>query len=281
MARKISEIKNDIAKSFMADRGVAEKYGFAPGADFGEVFSRVSLESVIFYIVASAIYVLECLFDDLRGDVDDKLSTAVLATLPWYHQVCLEYQHGDELVFNDATKRFGYAAVDPDKRVIRYAACRDAGGGVEILVSSADAEGRPQAVADEVMEPFRHYLSRMKPAGIITAVNSFPPDYVEITVTVQYDPLLMNPDGTLIADQSRPVDEAVEHYVRNIVFGGTFNKTKLVDAVQEAAGVIDLSLDRVRKRTSDGEFTDLDSNNYTAKGGAFIPVLISRYEIQI
>lgn len=51
MARTIAEIKESIAADFMRNSDVARAYGFEAGAAFTSHFSRVSIESLLFYIV--------------------------------------------------------------------------------------------------------------------------------------------------------------------------------------------------------------------------------------
>lgn len=255
---------------FVADPVIREKYGLSGTVTFDEAFSRVSIESIIFFVVASAIYVVEAIFDRYREDIDAKIVGAVLASLPWYHKIALEYQHGDDLSWNETTWSYGYSSISESKKLVRYAACRDMGGGVRILVSGADESGRPVRLSDDVLTAFKHYLNRRKPAGVIVDVYSLDPDILELSLSVQYNPLVVNPDGSLISDPSVfPVEHAVTGYLKGIVYGGTFNKTKLVDSLQAAEGVIDVVLMEAKATLPDGEVKEITGNNYTAKGGSF------------
>ena len=259
--------------AFMSDRTIRQGYGLTSTAGFDDTFSAVSVENIIFQIVASAIYVLETIFDKFRTDVDKRLSTAIVATIPWYHRICLEFQYGDELVYDEATGQFGYANIDESKQVVRYASCRDIGGAVRLLVSGENPDGDPTALSNSVLDVFKQYISRRKPAGILVDVYSFNPDRVSINMTVQYDALLLRADGSLITDASiYPVEDAVNGYLKGIVYGGTFNKTKLVDSVQDAYGVIDIIVNSVSVVSDSGTATVITGNNYTAIGGAFQPL---------
>lgn len=271
MARTIKEIKKTMTDQFMADSTVRTRYGLTGSSSFDETFSSVSIENIIFFIVASAMYVLETIFDSFKTEVDSKVATAVLASIPWYHQICLEYQQGDELIFDETTQQFRYPSVDESKRVVKYAACRDRGGGVLILVSGEGEDGIPAALSDDILVPFKSYINSRKPAGIPAEIRSYNPDQIQIGMTVQYDPMLMNADGTLVADPSVfPVEEAVSRYLQGIVYGGIFNKTKLVDAIQETQGVEDVMLLSVSaKSDTTPDFASVSGNNYTAVSGSF------------
>lgn len=271
MARSIREIKAAMTAEFMADPTIVSRYGLAPGATFDATFSTVSIENIWFSIVASAIFVLESLFDAFREDVDTKLESAVVASIPWYHKIALEFQYGDELVFDEATQGFRYADVDESKRLVKFTAARDLGGGVYVLASGANAAGNPVALSAPVLAAFEAYMRQRKPAGVLLEVHSYAPDVVRLSMRVQFDPQLIASDGTSIADPSvRPVDAAINGYLRGIVYGGVFNKTKLVDAVQAVPGVRDVILDTVWVRPASGGFAVLAANSYTSVGGAFV-----------
>lgn len=271
MARTIREIKAAMTQQFMSDPTIVEMYGFTEGAVFEDTFSAVSLESIWFSIVASAIYVLETLFDLFRADVDKKISGAVVASIPWYHKIALEFQYGDSLVFDEATQGFVYPVVDTTKQLVKFAACRDMGGGVYVLVSGADSSGNPVALSSDVLSAFESYLRERKPAGVLLSVNSLNPDLVRSVMTVQYDPQVLTPDGELITDPSvKPVEDAVNSYLKGIVYGGVLNKTKLVDAVQVARGVIDVVLTSVSVKPANGSsYEVVTGNNYRSVGGSF------------
>lgn len=269
--RTIKEIKKGITDAFMADVNIRKKYGITGDSSFDDTFSQVSIESIIFFVVASAMYVIEALFEQFRKDVDDTIATGIIASIPWYHKISLEYQHGDELVFDEATMQYRYPVTDESKRLVKFASCRDAGGGIDILVSGAGDDGLPEALSTDVQTAFKQYLILRKPAGIIVNVRSLDPDLVHVAMQVQYDPLVMNPDGSLISAPSVfPVEDAIADYLKGIVYGGVLNKTRLTDAVQTAAGVEDLVLASVSAKSAvDTEFTEVVKNSYTAVGGAF------------
>ena len=256
---------------FMADPVLREKYGLAADDTFDGSFSAVSFESILFGIMAAAIYTLEAIFDAFRREIDTKIAGSVVASIPWYHKICLEYQHGDKLVLNEATSEYGYEIIDDSKRMVKFAACRDRGGGVYILVAKEGADGYPEALSNDVLTAFREYVNRRKPAGIITDVYSYNPDDITLSIRVQYDPILLNSDGSLISDPSVfPVENAINDYLASILYGGTFNRNKLIDAVQSAEGVQDLILGDVSAKASAAQsYSVVEGNNYTSVGGSF------------
>jgi len=260
-----------MTQQFMADSTIIERYGFQAGSAFEDTFSAVSLESIWFSIVATAIYILETLFDAFKEDVDAKISEAVVATIPWYHKIALAFQYGDELEYDEKTQGYIYPEIDTSKQIVKFAACRDLGGLVYVLASKADANGRPTALSAAELSAFDSYLRQCKPAGVLLQTDSFNPDQVRVSVTVQYNPQVINSDGQLIADPSiYPVEDAINAYLAGIVYGGALNKTKLVDAIQAAGGVVDVVLSSVSVKPDNGSaYETVSGNNYNSVGGSF------------
>ena len=270
MARSINDIKKTMTDAFMADADIREKYGLAADATFDDSFSSVSLENILFYIIAACCHVLEVFFDTHKADVDTKISRAVVASVPWYHKMALQFQYGDVLVFDEATQQYVYATSNLEKQKVKYVAVRDRGTSILILVSGEKDE-RPAVLSDDVLTAFKSYMNRIKIAGVILAIRSLPADLITVSATVHIDPLVIDKQGTRISDGSKPVEEAVENYLKGILYGGTFNKTKLVDAIQSVEGVADVELLSCSYSTDEGRnYKTISGNNYTAVGGSFV-----------
>lgn len=270
MARTIKEIKKQMTDTFMGNSTLREAYGLTGNTSWEQNFSAVSLENILIYIVATAICMLEMLFDGFKTDVDVKISQAVVASVPWYHKIARSFQFGDELVFDEQTQQFKYAHVDESKQVVKYVSVRDMGGSIQIL-ASADVSGKPVPLTENVLTAFKYYLNRCKIAGVNLSVRSINADKIQMSVMVQIDPMVIGNTGKRLSDGKYPVIEAVNSYLANILYGGTFNKTKLVDAIQNVTGVVDITLGTCSAKTSDAtEYKDIPSNNYTAFSGCFI-----------
>lgn len=270
MARSINDIKKTMTDAFMADVNIREKYGLAADATFEDSFSSVSLENILFYIIAACCHVLEVFFDTHRSEVDAKISRAVVASVPWYHKMALQFQYGDVLVFDEATQQYVYRSEDIKKKKVKYVAVRDRGTSIQILVSG-EKDGRPTPLSDEVLTAFKSYMNRIKIAGVILAIRSLPADLITVTATIHIDPLVIDKQGIRIADGSKPVEDAVKNYLKGILYGGTFNKTKLVDAILSVDGVSDVELSSCNYSTDEGKnYKIISGNNYVAVGGSFV-----------
>ena len=277
MARTVAEIKKTMTDAFLANETLREKYGLSSSSTWTNSFSPVSLENIIIYIVATAFYVLERLFDQYLVDVAEKVDGAVVASVPWYHKVALEYQKGYDLVLNEKTQRYEYAKVDESKQIVKYAAVRDRGTSVQILVSG-DQGGNPVALSNADLTPFKYYMNRVKVAGVILNITSKDSTRISVAATIYVDPLVINSKGESIADGTKPVEEAISNHLKNILYGGVFNKTKLVDTIQAVDGVTDVELGEFKYQEADDLSSTMNvivGNNYNGEAGSYVPVALS------
>lgn len=256
---------------FMADATIRDLYGIEGVVTFENTFSPVSLESIIFYIVATCAYVVESLFDRHREEVATIASQSIVATVPWYYSQALAYQHGDALQYDAETGRWGYAVTDTAKQVVKFVAVRDRGTSVQILVSG-EKDKRPVALENAILTPFTRYMNSIKIAGVMLSVRSYDADQVKVTAQITIDPLVLDSTGKKIDGGSYPVRDAITQYLYNIIYGGTLNKQKLVDAIQAVPGVVDVVLVNVEYSLDGASYQQVTGNNYTARAGCFVPV---------
>lgn len=275
MARTVSEIKKTMTDAFMADANIREKYGLKEGDTWNRCFSSVSLESIMFFIVAACCHVLEVVFEEYVKVVDDKVSMAVVASVPWYYKMAKAFQYGDSLVLNEDTQQYGYATIDEGKQVVKYAAVRDRGTSVQILVSG-EKDGKPVALSNSVLTVFKEYMNRVKVAGVVLNISSKESDKLSISATISVDSLVIDENGVKLSDGTMPIEEAIENHLKDIQYGGTFNKTKLITAILSVDGVEDVELGTCSyKRDGDLSWTTLAGNNYIGESGSYIPEKLS------
>ncbi len=268
MARTTAEIKKTMTDAFLADATIRARYGLKAGATWSGSFSDVSLENVLLWVVAACCHVVEVLTEQWVTEVEGQMASAVVASVPWYYKVAKAFQYGDALTLDEGTGQYKYATEDTAKQVVKYVAVRDRGTSVEIL-ASGEKDGEPAALEAGVLTAFKQYMNRVKIAGVVLNIRSQAADRLTIGATIWVDPLVVGSDGKRLSDGVRPVDEAVKTYLKNIAYGGTFNKTKLVDAIQAVEGVEDVELGECQYMTADGSvWTTVKGNNYTAAGGS-------------
>lgn len=269
MARTIHEIMRSMTNAYMANPILRERYGFEEGDTFERRFSPVSLERILIYIIASAHYLMERILDRHMQEVSALINQSVVATIPWYHHMALSYQHGHQLVLNEHSMRYEYPSVETSSRKVKYAAVRDRGNSIQMLVSG-EQDGLPVPLPNDVLTAFEAYMKAIKTAGVVLSVSSLPADVLEITAEIQIDPMFISRQGERLRDGAPVVEEAIRAYLKGIVYGGRYNKTKLVDAIQAVEGVVDVVLSECYATAHGGERKLIQGNNYTALSGSFL-----------
>jgi len=138
--------------------------------------------------------------------------------------------------------------------------------GVVFIKVATENNGNIEALDVNHLPAFKEYIARIKDAGNQVHITSTKGDQLVLKLDVYVDPLMVyiNPDdieryktlieegkfqsdsnhlfdannGVLIADPSvKPVEEAINNYLRNIEFNGAFVQSYLIDAVQKSEGV--------------------------------------------
>ena len=263
--RSINEIAQSIRADFVANSTLQEVYGLDVSKTFDEQFSKVSIEAILTYIVAVAIWTLESLMDQHQKDIDEAITKNAVCSIPWYHAQAMAFQLGHFVEFNPETYRFEYPEVDETARIIQFAAVRqlEVEGVTKLRVYVSKAGKQPLSPAE--LEAFSAYITGIGAAGTHFEIISQAPTSLAFTLQVVRNAMVIDMDGNRLSGSGKPVDEAISSYLDGIIYGGVFNRTKLVDAIQQADGVSDVILNEVR---IGGEV--ITSQNIEAPGGAFV-----------
>lgn len=269
MARTLNEITQTIKAVFMANQTLVEAYGLDSTKTFDEQFSAVSIETAIITVIAFAHYLLEKMIASFRTEINERIESARLCSIPWYREKALEFQYGHSLMFNNSTYDFGYAEIDEDARIIRHVAVRQLEATVTKLQIYTNLEGKT-ALPRSQHEAFQAYMRQIGAAGTHYEFISKNPDRLRLTLQVIYKPLLLNSAGQNRSDGTFPVREAINEYIDAISFGGTLNRTELIDAIQAVEGVSDIVLTKVEHAQSSGSFITVLGQNVNSSSGSFI-----------
>lgn len=287
MSRSIQEIFDEI---------IVEKETFSslddlvPNPDSSQTFlddltssSKVAIWRLMFWVMAVAIFIHESLFDAFKADVEKRALEIVPAVTQFYVIEALKFQLGDELVFTDSTFKFAdsTSAAALAKQIVAQASARDINEVVTLKIAKDDGSGGLEKLTPTEKTAFEAYLNKIKIAGTKTIVISDDPDLLKIAYTIQFDPLVMKADGTLIADGTSPVQEAIDAYIEGLPFDSTFRVQDLTDAIQLARGVINAVADVVEAKFALLDFTNIlevNTETYLPNAGYLItdpsPILV-------
>ena len=259
MARTVKEIKDAMTATFCQERAVVEKYGLNPKKSFDQQFSSASIENILFYCFAFAVWTLEVLFDKHRTEVERKIEQLEPHTLRWYVNKAKAFMYGYQLVkdadYYDTTE---VSETDIDKaRVVKYAVASESNTVVYLKVAARGEDGQPAKLNASQFASLTSYMNSVKDAGVAIKLVNENADKIRINMVVYYDPTVMNSDGA-VADGTQPVLEAVKTVITNLPFNGVFRKSDLLAAVIDVSGVEVADIVSVKVKTANAaDFADV------------------------
>lgn len=239
MARSVAEIKKEITGYFIANDTVISLYGIDTSKSFEDQFSKVSVESIMFYVVAVAVWSLEVLFDKHKVEISDMIEASKPHRLKWYVNKTLAFQYGRALV-NDSDV-YDNTNITPDQlyaeQVVKYAAAVEQSGRIVMKVArESDGERSQLTNAQEVA--LLAYLKDIKDAGVRIELVNKPANAFKAVIDVYYDPMILGADLSSLAEGGTPVRDAVVDFIQNLPFNGEYRNAALIDRLQAVPGVV-------------------------------------------
>ncbi|MCX6232609.1 MAG: hypothetical protein NTZ33_13820 [Bacteroidetes bacterium] len=257
MARSVIEIKNIIITAKNNEASLAVYV--SPSA--------TALFNLWAYIVALAIWTLEVIFDNHKTEINTKIENLIPGTLRWYHAMCLLFQYGDQLSWVNG--KFIYQVPDAGKMIVKRVAIREVAGQLRIKVCK-EAAGVPVALTNQELISFKSYMSQVKFAGTNMNIISYNACSAKFTLNLVFDPLVLTAAGANISDGIEVVKIALENYLKAIVYGGVINRTKLIDAIQNVPGVVDVYIaDFKVKEAAAAVWSTITDQNYESIAGYY------------
>lgn len=238
MARTIAEIKKDMADTFIKERAVISAYGLDGKKTFDQQFSPVSIENILFYVFAVALWTLEKLFDAHTEEVDDRIEQLEPHTLRWYVNKAKAFMFGYRLVTDtDYYDTTGMSETDIDAaRVVKYAVATESNTVVYLKVAG-EKEGSPCLLTDSQFSALNSYINEIKDAGVSVQIRNEEADDMKMKIVVYYDPTLLSAEGVSLIDGSKPVEDAVRSTITSLPFDGVLRKSDLLAAITAVRGV--------------------------------------------
>ena len=238
MARTIQQIKSELTAAFMADTTLAANYGFTAGADFDKTFSKVSIENILLYIVAAALWTHERLFDEHRAEVENLIAQLKPHTLRWYVSKVKQYRNGQPLI--DGTDQYDDTGLTDDdiaqRQVVHFAAATEAATTIYIKVAT-DNNGTKQPLTTDQLNGLKAYIAEVKDAGVRVEIINEAACRLQLSMAIYYDPMVLDGTGQNIHTAEHPVDDAIRSYIENLPFNGEYSNTALTDVLQQVEGV--------------------------------------------
>lgn len=246
MARTKTQIKAEITTPFMANETYSNAYGFDLGASFDAEFSLVSLENILFEIVAFTIYLHELMFDQHTKEVDQRLANEKAGSLPWYRTMALLFQFGFDLVPDKDFFENGNAtaAQIEASKIIKYAAVNESADSSRVILKIA---GEVNGVLSDFTDPsqieaIESYVNEFRVAGVQVTIINYKADRLYLTLQIKRDALVLNETGMSKLNGNYPVNDALQEFMKELKFNGELMLSALIDKIQLVPGVIDATL---------------------------------------
>lgn len=238
MARTIEQIKKEMTDAWLKNETLQQAYGFTADSEWLTVYSKVSLENIICYIMAAAIWTHEKLFDVHTAEVEDYIAQMKPHTLRWYVNKVKAFRSGRDLVEGtdgyddtDLTEE-DIAALQP----VKFAAASESDATVYMKVATETGGVKSPITADQ-LTGLKAYLAEVKDAGVRVELINEAGCRLKLTLDIYYNPMVLDSSGASLADGSKPVEAAIKAYIENLPFNGEYRNSALIDALQAVDGV--------------------------------------------
>ena len=268
MARNINDIKSEMARELMRNEAAAERYGFEPGTEFGDVFGAASVENILLYVWAVCAWAVEQLVGRHKAEVTAELEALIAHRPKWYRDKVLQFMEGKELVQDSDT--YDTASMSESEitaaRVVKHAVAvesRDA-SLLTIKVAGGDSGSRRPLTAEHEKQ-LKAYINEIKDAGVRTALVNMEADTFGCAVDVYYNAMLE--PGTVQAACAATIRD----YIENLPFNGEYTNMALVDRLQEVEGVKIVELLGSNAKAANESTTTQINARLTPAAGYFKP----------
>lgn len=277
MAGTVKEIKDAMTAMWIQEPAVRAAYELEEGKSFDEQFSRVSLESIWFYVVAFCAWTLETLFDIHRDEMETLYRQQHAHTFEWYNNKAKSFMLGHSLI--PFTSNYETAGLTDEQiaaaRIVTHASCVKGFNSNSVsflrLKVAKGGGGELSKLSDAELSAFSAYMNEIQDAGVDLICTSTEADAIKMTWIVYYDPQVLDAEGNrLDGSGSDVVAAAIKDYVRSLPFNGLYKMTFHVDAVQKVKGVSDAYITSAMTHTAAGaQFKAINEEGIVPDAGYF------------
>lgn len=239
MARSIDEIKLEMD---------AEQASYSELSGLTSP-SQTAVYNLWKYIVASAIWAHETLWDIFRTEIETKIANAPIGTNQWVQSKVFEFQYSDTLPQVVTLVGFvpRYSSVNEDLRIVTRASVKTLPNRI-VYVKVAKSEP-PVALNSLELDSLKGYLDEISFAGVQYNAVSMEADRLFIEATVNYQ-------GQYASIIDALVTTGIEGYLASLPFDGYVRVNALIDAIQSVEGVTDVTIHNLAIRKEADLFAD-------------------------
>lgn len=239
MARTIQEIKKEMTGVFITNDTIKALYELDPEKSFEDQFSKVSLESILFYVVAVSVWTLEKLFDRHKQEVTELINELKPHSLRWYANKAKAFQFGKSLI-PDTDQYDNTGLTDEqirEQQVVKYSAVTEKAAIVYVKVATG-SEGARIQLSPEQEAALAAYFKEVKDAGVKLQIVNNPADEFNIDIDVYYDPQVFDAGLNRLDGRGRIIHDTIASFVENLPFNGEYRNSALINTLTKLDGVV-------------------------------------------
>lgn len=202
--------------------------------------SKTAVYRLMLFIVASACWILETLFDTHKSEVDSLISQQKSGRVPWYRNLALAFQYGFDLITDsDQYDNTGFTdEAVTNSKIVKYCSVNETGESNRLVLKIAgETAGELSPLDSGQIASFTAYMNEIKYAGVkITVINN-PVDKLKLYLDVYRDPLVLDNTGVSIANGNKPVEDAIKQFLKALPFDGAFIINDFIAYLRTVEGV--------------------------------------------
>ena len=261
----IAEIKQTMTDAFMSDPEIISKYELEEGKTFDEQFKVTSIESILFFIVATAVWLFG--FNILvqhKVDITAILKENKAHRPDWYATLAKNFQFGYKLIPDTDTydnSNLTEAEIEAS-RIVKFAAAKQPKDKSILYIKVAtEVNGQKQPLSDIQLTAFKAYLIDEVPdAGVRIEIINAPADEMRLEIDIYYNALVLDGSGKRLDGSGyTTIQEAIRNYLSDLSFNGLYTNQSLIDVLQTIEGVEQAELIAAYSRY--GTYTDFQKIN--------------------
>lgn len=246
--RTRAEIKREIVDAFMANEEMQQRYGFDPNESFESQFSLVSYENILFEIIAFSHYILEQIFGVHKRELDELIASKKLHNGIWVREQLLNFQYGFNLI--PGTDKWNNAGKTEDEilqsKIIKYAAVTESSNEKRVICKVAtEINEELQPLTPDEIEAVSEWLMQIKAAGVPYTLINYLPDLLQLNIRIYRDPLILTSNGVHRVDGTKPVEDALKEFMKELPFNGELRLQDLSNKLEQTEGVNLVQIDSV------------------------------------
>lgn len=207
--------------------------------------SKTAIFRLFIFVISYAILVLELLFDQKETEITTKINNQKRGNAPWYKMMALNFQYGFELIYD--TDTFANLDATDDEieasKIIKYCSIKPSTETSTLIVKVASESGEnltPLTVDQN--ESFTEYMEEIKYEGVKLKIVSNPADILSLNMQIYRDVLLIDDQGNSKKEGGRPVESAVNEYMKALPFDGELVLNDLIEHVRAVDGVANANI---------------------------------------